>query len=57
MLQQADTIRDLNTTSDKLSSLESAERALRERAESAEAELVCAIFAEGLLRVGILFSV
>lgn len=41
VLRQADTIRDLTTTSEKLSSLEEAERSLRDRAESAEAELVC----------------
>lgn len=39
VLLQADTIRDLTITSDKLSNLESVERSLREQAESAQAEL------------------
>lgn len=39
VLLQAETIRELTTASDKLSILESAERSLRERAESAEADL------------------
>uniref|UniRef100_A0A7I4FVD3 Nucleoprotein TPR/MLP1 domain-containing protein n=1 Tax=Physcomitrium patens TaxID=3218 RepID=A0A7I4FVD3_PHYPA len=39
VLLQADTIRELTATSEKLSNLESVEQTLRERAESAEAEL------------------
>jgi len=57
VLLQAETIRDLTTTSDKLSSLESEERSLRERAESAEAELVCTYHYKGYSMALSFFSV
>jgi hypothetical protein len=43
VLLQADTIRELTLTSDKLSKLENLEKALHGRAEKSEAELVCCL--------------
>jgi hypothetical protein len=49
VLLQADTIRELTVTSDKLSKLENLEKALHGRAEKAEAELVCCLISAILL--------
>jgi hypothetical protein len=49
VLLQADTIRELTVTSDKLSKLENLEKALHGRAEKSEAELVCCLISAILL--------
>ncbi len=49
VLLQADTIRELTVTSDKLSKLENLEKALHGRAEKSEAELVCSLISAILL--------